>query len=87
MVFQKVGSLSGGEKTRLAIAQLLAQNYNLLILDEPTTYLDVMSQRVILEAVKEYKGAVLVVSHTPEFIEELKVARKLFLPENRIELG
>ena len=84
-VFQRVGLLSGGEKTRLAIATLLGQNFNLLILDEPTTYLDPLSQRVILEAVKEYKGAILVVSHTPEFIEELRVAKKLWLPENRIE--
>lgn len=86
MVFQKVGSLSGGEKTRLSIALLLVQNYNLLILDEPTTYLDVLSQRLILEALKMYEGAMIVVSHTPEFIEELKVSRKFYLPENRMEL-
>lgn len=85
-VFQKVGSLSGGEKTRLSIATLLAKNYNLLILDEPTTYLDVLSQRLILEALKLYKGAMIIVSHTPEFIEELKPSRKFFLPENKMEL-
>ena len=85
-VFQKVGLLSGGEKTRLAIAVLLAQDFNLLILDEPTTYLDVLSVRLILEAIKEYKGALIVVSHSDEFIDELKVSRKLYLPENRIEL-
>lgn len=85
-VFQKVGSLSGGEKTRLSIATLLAKNYNLLILDEPTTYLDVLSQRLILEALKSYKGAMVIVSHTPEFIEELKPSRKFFLPENKMEL-
>jgi len=86
-VFQKVGSLSGGEKTRLSIALLLVQNYNLLILDEPTTYLDVLSQRLILEALKAYKGAMIVVSHTPEFIEELKPERKFYLPENKMVLG
>lgn len=85
-VFQKVGSLSGGEKTRLSIALLLVQNFNMLILDEPTTYLDVLSQRLILEALKLYKGAMLVVSHTPEFIEELKPGRKMYLPENRVEI-
>ena len=84
--FQKVGSLSGGEKTRLSIAILLCQKHNLLILDEPTTYLDVLSQRLILEALKTYKGAMIIVSHTPEFIEELKPSRKFFLPENRTEL-
>jgi len=85
-VFQKVGSLSGGEKTRLSIALLLAQNYNLLILDEPTTYLDVLSQRLILEAIKLYQGAMIVVSHTPEFISELKPSRQFLLPENKMIL-
>ncbi|MFA5026132.1 MAG: ABC-F family ATP-binding cassette domain-containing protein [Candidatus Shapirobacteria bacterium] len=86
MVFQKVGSLSGGEKTRLSIALLLVQSFNMLILDEPTTYLDVLSQRLILEALKGYQGAMLVVSHTPEFIEELKPNRKFLLPENKMIL-
>ena len=65
---QKIGSLSGGKKTRLSIALLLVQNYNMLILDEPTTYLDVLSQRLILEALKMYQGAILIVSHNPEFL-------------------
>jgi ATPase subunit of ABC transporter with duplicated ATPase domains len=85
-VFQKVATLSGGEKTRLSIATLLAKNYNLLILDEPTTYLDVLSQRLILEALKFYKGAMIIVSHNPEFIEELNPSRKFWLAENRMEL-
>jgi len=83
-IFQKVSTLSGGEKTRLAIALLLLQNYNLLILDEPTTYLDVMSQRVILEALKQYQGAMLIVSHTEDFIKGLKPTRTLLLPENKL---
>jgi len=85
-VFQKIATLSGGEKTRLSIATLLAKNYNLLILDEPTTYLDVLSQRLILEALKFYKGAMIIVSHTPEFIDELKPSRKFLLPENKMVL-
>jgi ATPase subunit of ABC transporter with duplicated ATPase domains len=85
-VFQKISTLSGGEKTRLSIATLLAKNYNLLILDEPTTYLDVLSQRLILEALKFYQGAMIIVSHTPEFIAELKPSRKFLLPENKMEL-
>ena len=84
-IYQTVGSLSGGEKTRLSIALLMLQNYNLLILDEPTTYLDAQSQKVILEALKSYKGTMLFVSHTPEFVEGLKPTRVLRLPENRIE--
>jgi ATPase subunit of ABC transporter with duplicated ATPase domains len=84
-IFQKVGSLSGGEKTRLSIALLLLQNNNLLVLDEPTTYLDVMSQRVILEALKNYKGAMIVVSHTEEFIEQLAPQRVILMPEQKID--
>ncbi len=82
--FQTIGSLSGGEKTRLSIATLLLENYNLLVLDEPTTYLDVVSQRVILEALKKYTGAILIVSHTEDFIKELKPSRALLLPENKL---
>jgi ATPase subunit of ABC transporter with duplicated ATPase domains len=84
-IYQKIGTLSGGEKTRLAIAMLMLQNYNLLILDEPTTYLDVVSQKTILEALKSYKGAMLFVSHTDEFVEGLTPSRIMFLPENKIK--
>ncbi|HKB88583.1 MAG TPA: ABC-F family ATP-binding cassette domain-containing protein [Patescibacteria group bacterium] len=83
-VFQRVGSLSGGEKTRLAIAVLTGKDNNLLILDEPTTYLDVMSQRVILESLKEYKGTMIVVSHTPEFIKELMPIKAYLFPEEKM---
>ena len=84
-IYQNVASLSGGEKTRLSIALLMLQSYNLLILDEPTTYLDVGSQKVILEALKSYRGSMLFVSHTEEFVEGLTPNRVLHLPENRIE--
>jgi len=83
-VFQSIETLSGGEKTRLAIAMLTGKDNNLLVLDEPTTYLDVLSQRIILESLKEYKGTMLVVSHTPEFIKELQPQRALFLPEQKL---
>jgi ATPase subunit of ABC transporter with duplicated ATPase domains len=83
-VFQKVGSLSGGEKTRLSIALLLLENYNMLILDEPTTYLDVLSQRIILEAIKRYTGTILIVSHTEDFIKELVPDRAILLPEQKV---
>ncbi len=81
-VNQTVATLSGGEKTRLSIALLLLKDYNLLILDEPTTYLDAISQRIILQVLKDYKGAILIVSHTEEFIKELMPSRALLLPEN-----
>ncbi len=84
-IYQKIGTLSGGEKTRLSIALLMLQGYNLLILDEPTTYLDMESQRIILEALKAYKGAMLFVSHTEDFVEGLKPNRILLFPENKIK--
>lgn len=85
-LFQPIATLSGGEKTRLAIATLLLQDFNLLILDEPTTYLDVMSQRLILEGLRQYTGSLLIVSHNPEFIDGLAVHQKYHLPEHRLEL-
>jgi ATPase subunit of ABC transporter with duplicated ATPase domains len=84
-IYQTVGTLSGGEKTRLSIALLMLQSYNLLILDEPTTYLDLQSQKIILEALKSYKGAMLFVSHTEEFVEGLTPSRIMLLPENKIK--
>lgn len=84
-IYQTVGTLSGGEKTRLSIALLMLQSYNLLILDEPTTYLDLQSQKIILEALKSYKGAMLFVSHTEEFVEGLTPNRIMLLPENKIK--
>jgi ATPase subunit of ABC transporter with duplicated ATPase domains len=83
MVGQQVGLLSGGEKTRLAIALLMQRDYNLLVLDEPTTYLDVLSQSIILEALKAYAGTMLVVSHTADFILGLKPDKVLLLPEEK----
>ena len=82
-VFQTVGTLSGGEKTRLAIGLILLRSYNLLILDEPTTYLDVMSVRVILEMLKAYTGTMIIVSHNQEFIAELQPDKALLLPDNK----
>ncbi len=81
----KIGSLSEGQKGLVAFCWLVLQKPGLLILDEPTTYLDMQSQRVILEALKSYKGAMLFVSHTEEFIEGLTPSRMLLLPENTIK--
>lgn len=82
--FQRVVSLSGGEKTRLSIACLTGKDNNLLVLDEPTTYLDVMSQRIILEALKEYKGTMILVSHNPEFMKEIKPTKAYLFPEQKM---
>src|SRR5260221_1807374 len=83
-VHQPITTLSGGKKTRLAIALLMLHEHNVLILDEPTTYLDALSQRIILEVLKGYTGSMVVVSHTQEFIQELRPKRALLLPENDI---
>lgn len=71
------------KKSRLSIAILTAQDNNLLILDEPTTYLDVMSQRIILESLKEYKGTMILVSHTPEFVVEMGPTKAFLFPEEK----
>lgn len=84
-VHQSIGTLSGGEKTRLSIAMLAIKGHNLLVLDEPTTYLDVMSQRAILEVLKDYRGAMIVVSHTEDFIRELEPDKALILPDNKFD--
>ena len=81
MVEQKVKTLSGGEKTRLALAKLFAQSLNVLLLDEPTTYLDPKSQEILLKALKEYKGTIIIVSHEPKFVKGLDVDRLLLMPE------
>ncbi len=81
MVDQRVSTLSGGEKTRLALAKLFAGGYNVLLLDEPTTYLDPESQIILLHALKEYKGTILIVSHEPHFVRELGIEKVLLMPE------
>jgi len=82
---QDAGTLSGGEKTKLALAQLVAGRHNLLLLDEPTNNLDPPSRVGVAEALSAWPGTMVVVSHDPEFVEALKPARVLFMPEGRID--
>jgi ATPase subunit of ABC transporter with duplicated ATPase domains len=85
IAFQDAGTLSGGEKTKLALAQLVAGRKNLLLLDEPTNNLDPPSRTAIAEALQDWPGAMVIVSHDTEFVEALAPERVLLMPDGTLD--
>jgi ATP-binding cassette subfamily F protein 3 len=79
-VFKKIKLLSGGEKARVALAKTLVQESNLLLLDEPTNHLDIQSSGLLAEALKNYKGSFVLISHDRYFVSE--VANKIWYVED-----
>jgi ATPase subunit of ABC transporter with duplicated ATPase domains len=84
-VFQESGTLSGGEKTKLALAMLMVGRNNLLLLDEPTNNLDPPSREAVADALSTWKGAIIFVSHDTEFVEALKPTKVLLMPDGQVD--
>jgi ATPase subunit of ABC transporter with duplicated ATPase domains len=85
MAFQDASTLSGGEKTKLALAQLVAGRHNLLLLDEPTNNLDPPSREAIGTALANWPGSMVLVSHDPEFVRLLEPDRMLLMPDGTLD--
>src|ERR1700748_738607 len=80
-VFKKIKVLSGGEKSRVALAKALTADANFLVLDEPTNHLDIQSVNILIQAMQQYEGTIVVVSHDRYFLDN--VANKIWFIEDR----
>ena len=84
-VYQDSGTLSGGEKTKLALAMLMIGRNNLLLLDEPTNNLDPPSRQSVADALSDWKGSIVFVSHDTEFVEQLAPTKVLLMPDGEVD--
>ncbi len=84
-VYQEAGTLSGGEKTKLALTLLVAGRHNVLLLDEPTNNLDPPSRDAAAASLAAWKGAVILVSHDTDFVSHLDLDKVLIMPEGTID--
>jgi len=84
-VFQDSGTLSGGEKTKLALAMLMVGRNNLLLLDEPTNNLDPGSREAVAAALSGWPGAIILVSHDTEFVDALQPTKVLLMPDGDVD--
>jgi ATPase subunit of ABC transporter with duplicated ATPase domains len=84
-VSQQSGTLSGGEKTKLALAMLMVGRNNLLLLDEPTNNLDPPSRQSVADALSNWKGSIVFVSHDTEFVEQLSPTKVLLMPDGQVD--
>ena len=70
-VFRKIGTLSGGQRSRVALARLTLQGANFLLLDEPTNHLDITSQEILEDVLRQFPGTVLLVSHDRYLVQSI----------------
>ena len=84
-VHQDSGTLSGGEKTKLALAMMMVGRNNLLLLDEPTNNLDPPSREAVADALGSWKGSIIFVSHDTEFVEQLAPTKVLLMPDGQVD--
>ncbi len=84
-VFQRSGTLSGGEKTKLALAMLMVGRNNVLLLDEPTNNLDPASREAVADSLASWKGSIIFVSHDVEFVERLDPTKVLLMPDGQVD--
>lgn len=82
-ISKKIRNTSHGERVRLQLAMLLQQEYQLLILDEPTNHLDIPSREIVEDALREYQGALLIVSHDEYFLHRIGIDIEIPLSKNR----